>query len=616
MNNLEPLKIIETNKDDINNFVSITDKAIFSEQINEKTNLIEQLVGHIKQLIVRVDNVLSKEKLNTITQSLDEYNKKFLLLKSSQELNKLQELDALYKEISKLYNNLKRDIITIMNNTNITEYNNLITKLNQKLEEIKSINIPLADKKTLTILYNNIKNNIDPLTNLKEILTLIDNLLLKPNLDKSKGDILNRKFSLFAKINDQIIASSFKPTDNLIYACYTLEDNSKYYAIIKSEEEINIIDQSFTNLPNLVLTKENIINTCKIIIDNAAIYYNINEYMRYIEKSYKSKMTKEIDEVILKYKKRLTTLEETIKKQLEFIDEIALLVNNKKSSKYPDIVYNDISVKEYFKDYDKNMDSKTKEVEKLIVEVLLNDKVKSDFETIDILKTLYDEDVITDLVTGEYKENKEKPLVNTDDNLVKEIPVNKVTTNYEKISSYLKSRVKELNLLIDSDKINVTITKEDDFIYKDINTVLDLHTAIVICDKVYKKGQGLYALKDYLKTGNILKFTSKFGARDLVNTINRSNYIKLLLENIVERYIYTNDNKLENFINLIIAKENIDEIIDVLLENDQLLTEALENYDYDYLDSLSIKTKKIDEILKKESNSKINNLLEKIKKIQ
>ena len=616
MNSLEPLKIIEISKDDINSFVSITEKTILSEKLKEKNNLIEQLIGHIKQLIVRANNILSKEKLDIIVKDLDEYNEQFLLLKSSQDLNKLQELDNLYQKIFTIYSDLKKDVITIINNTNITEYNNLITKLNQKLEEIKNKPITLADEKNLIALYNNIKNNIDSLTNLKEILTLIDKILVKPNLDKSKGDTLNRKFSLFAKINDQIIASSFKVNNNLIYACYTLEDYSKYYAIIKSEEEINIIDQSFTNLPNLVLTKDNIINTCKMIIDNAAIYYNINEYMRYIEKSYKNKMTKEIDEVILKYKKRLTILEECIKKQLEFIDDIALIVNNKKSAKYPNIIYNDTKIKDCFKDYDKNMDSKTKEVERLIVEVLLNDEIKSSFDTKDILKTLYDEEILTDLVTSEYKDNEERPTVNTDDNLIREIPINKVTTNYEKMNNYLKSRVEELNLLINSSKINVTITKEDDFIYKDINTVLDLHTAIIICDKVYKKGQGFYAFTDYLKTGNTLKFTSKFGARDLVNTINKSNYIKLLLENIIKRYVYTNNKELKDFITLIITKENIEEIIDILLENNQVLKEALENYDYDYLDNSSAKNIKVNEILTNSNNANINDLLGKIKKLQ
>lgn len=619
MKDLTPLKIIDTNKDDINNFVNITDKAIFSEKLNEKVNLIEQLLGHIKQLLVRVDNILSKEKLTTISSSIDNINKTFLMLKNSTTNNTLNDLDSLYQEISKIYKSLKVDAINVINNTNISKYNNLITKVNQKLEEIKNITIDNKDEQTLITLYNNIKNNIDPITNLHNILTMIDSILTKPNLNQSKGDTLNRKFLLFAKINDQIIDSLYKSKNNLIYACYTLEDNSKYYAIVKSEEEINIIDQSFTNLPNLILTKDNIINTCKIIINNATIYYNINEYMRYIEKSYRNKMTKEIDEVILKYKRRLRMLEQSITNQLSFIDEIALLVNNKPSSKYPNITYKDVPLNEYFKDYDKNLDSKTREIERLIVEVLLNDNVTSVFETSSILKALYDEDILTDLITSDYSNNNSTPTVNTNDNIKIDIPSTKVTTNYERITNYLNSRVKELKLLIDSPKINVTITKEDDYLFKDINTVLDLHTAIIICDKVYKKGQGNYALTDYLKTGNTIKFTSKYGARELVNKIDRSNYIKLLLENILKRYLYLKDNNLSNFINSFINKDiNIEDIVKLLLDNEELITYSLANFDYDYLDSSKDKSKKINEILTNKEDFlivKINNILEEIKKI-
>ena len=620
MKNLEPLKIIDTNKEDINNFVTITDKAIISERLNEKIKLIEQLLGHIKQLLVRIENVLEKEKLTTITTSIDNINKQLLTLKDSTSESNLKDLDTLYIDTSKLYENIKIDANNIIHNANIEEYNNLITKVNQKLEELKNIDIAIEDENNLITLYNNIKNNINPLDNLHNIILLIDNILIKPNLNKSKGDIINRKFLLFAKINDQIINSLFKNKNNLIYACYTLEDNSKYYAIVKSEEEINIIDQSFTNLPNLVLTKDNIINTCKIIINNATIYYNINEYMRYIEKSYKTKMTEEIDEVILKYKKRLTILEQNITNQLTFIDQIALLVNNKPSSSYPNITYNDVPLNEYFKDYNKNLDSKTKEIERLIVEVLLNDKVTSTFETSSILKTLYDEDTITDLITSDYSDNNSTPKVNTNDNIKIDIPSTKVTTNYERITTYLNSRVKELNLLINSPKINVTITKEDDSLFKDINTVLDLHTAIVICDKVYKKGQGIYALCDYLKTGNTVKFTSKFGARELVSKIDRSNYIKLLFENIIKRYLATKDDSLTNFINTFINKEiNVKDIIESLLEKDELITLAVENFDYDYLDNTNDKSKKINELLNNKEDLlmvKLNNILENIKRIE
>src|SRR5699024_1415204 len=199
-----------------------------------------------------------------------------------------------------------------------------------------------------------------------------------------------RVFSLFAKINDQIVDSTYINNSNLVYASYTLEDGSKYYAIIKEEKEIEILNQSFSSLPNLVLTKDNIIDICKLIIKNAGIYYDINEYMRYIEKSYKTRMTKEIDDLILKYKTRLQELENAITIQLSFIDDIALLVNHKPCNKYPNITYNDISIDNYFPNYEEESDTKLKEVEHLILEVLLNPNIKSEFNTKSILKTLYD----------------------------------------------------------------------------------------------------------------------------------------------------------------------------------------------------------------------------------
>ena len=298
---------------------------------------------------------------------------------------------------------------------------------------------------------------------------------------------------------------------------------------IKEEKEIEILNQSFSSLPNLVLTKDNIIDTCKLIIRNAGIYYDINEYMRYIEKSYKTRMTKEIDDLILKYKTRLQELENAITIQLSFIDDIALLVNHKPSNKYPNITYNDISIDKYFPNYEEESDTKLKEVERLIIEVLLNPNIKSEFNTKSILKTLYDSNTIGSLLTSNYIKENIVPSVNTSDNIINELEVTtNIKTNYEKIRDYLNMRVNELKLLESSPKINVTITKDDNTIFKDINTVLDLSTAISICDKVYKKGQGNYAVIDYLKTGNTLKFTSKYKARDLASSVNRNNYLKLL----------------------------------------------------------------------------------------
>ena len=180
-------------------------------------------------------------------------------------------------------------------------------------------------------------------------------------------------------------------------------------------------------------------------------------------------------------------------------------------------------------------------------------------------------------------------------------------------------RVEELKLLDASTKINVTITKDDNNIFKDINTVLDLNTAISICDKVYKKGQGEYAVIDYLKTGNTLKFTSKYKARELASSVNRDNYLKLLLENIFGRYLLNKDNN--SFIESILSKDSISikDIVNSLLADNNLLITSITNFDYDFLDSTSDKAKRVEEVLNNKKDSvivKINKILDEIRRTE
>ncbi len=83
------------------------------------------------------------------------------------------------------------------------------------------------------------------------------------------------------------------------------------------------------------------------MINNIIAYYDLNEYTRYIEMIYKKQMTKEVDDSIAQYKTRLTTMENVLKSQLEFMDDIAPILNGKTSPKYPNIFYNDSPVKDF-----------------------------------------------------------------------------------------------------------------------------------------------------------------------------------------------------------------------------------------------------------------------------
>lgn len=623
MKNFELLRQLSDNKNEIKDFVEDTNKILLEEEITAKTTLVNQLLGHYNQILVRGQDAITKEELLKNTNIIKELTDEKNTIENESDINKkVDTLNLIYDTLIKSY----KELSNIIYNSNklekdISEYNNLVVKANENITKLNTLDVPKSNEEELLMLYNSInKENIEALkTFIQKTNSLISNVSIEN--DNSKGDYKERIFSLFAKINDQIIDSAFiNNNNNLIYALYTLEDSSSYYAIIKEEKEIEILNQSFSNLPNLVLTKDNIINTCKIIIKNAGIYYDINEYMRYIEKSYKNKMTKEIDEVILKYKTRLQELENILITQLSFIDDIALLVNHKPCNKYPNITYNDVSINEYFPNYNTENDSKLKEIERLIIEVLLNPNIKSEFNTNSILKTLYNPNILSSLISNNYAKDDNIPIVNTSDNISNGLEVTgNIKTNYDKIKDYLNMRVEELKLLESSPKINVTITKDDNNIFKDINTVLDLSTAISICNKVYKKGQGEYAVIDYLKTGNTLKFTSKYKARDLASSVDRNNYLKLLLENIFKRYLYQKDNK--DFVENILSKDSISikDIVDLLLTNDTLLINVITNYDYEYLDSFSIKSKKIEELLNNKNDLmivRINNILEDIKRTE
>lgn len=620
-----PLKVILDNTDNnITNFITSVNNNINAEFVNVYTTLIDQLLGHFNQLIVKYgDGVKSKnlEHLITLKETLRE---DFENTKDSLSLEqKIITFPKIYNQLQDYYNSLIIEINRSLTNYEIiSEYNNLVKRVNANLERLKDKEF---DDKTITeivSLYKNICNNINAITSLETLVTKMESLLIEP--DNNKGKSVNQTikvFDLFAKINDQIIGSTFtfSSKNNLTYAVYKLEDQSTYFAIIKTEQEIKILEQSFTSLPNLVLTKDNIINTCRAIIKNAEIYYDINEFMRYIGMSYKTKMTKEIDQLVANYKRRLSNLEGILKKQLTFIDDIALLVNNRPCPNYPNIAYTDVSLDRYFPI--NSADSKEKEIEHLITNIILNPDIKTTFDTASILKTLYSDDVIHELENSSLELKKATPVVDTD-NLVVDLKLpttQELITNKAKISSYLVERLNELNLLKNSAKVNVTLTRDSNPLFKDINTIFDLHTAIVICDKVYKEGQGLFAVKDYLRTGELLKFTSKYQARSLVENVDRANYLKLLLESILKDYLLNKGSHLViNYVKSYLLKDefNLQIALEKFLKDDSLLEDVITNYNYQYLDSLSHDAKLTKELLLNNTSEmlKINNLLIKIKK--
>ena len=327
--NFEVLKELDDDRSEIKSFIDSSNKTILDEEIKLKITIINQLMGYYNQILVRVQDIIPKEEFNSYIAFKDKTTKKITSLENEDNSKvKLTSLNEIYNELLDTYNTLNSKTLNIIENDNfLLEYNNLIKKANEVIMALNNTVLSKSLLESLMPLYNEVKNtrDINIITSfINRVQEVLSNYKEK-DINAKFGKENERVFSLFAKINDQIVDSTYINNSNLVYASYTLEDGSKYYAIIKEEKEIEILNQSFSSLPNLVLTKDNIIDTCKLIIKNAGIYYDINEYMRYIEKSYKTRMTKEIDDLILKYKTRLQELENAITIELSFIDDIALL---------------------------------------------------------------------------------------------------------------------------------------------------------------------------------------------------------------------------------------------------------------------------------------------------
>ena len=315
----ELLRELDDNRHEVEEFIKTTSNSINIEEINSKTTFIKQLLGYYNQVIVRVQDIVSKEDLETNITIQREISRKIETLDKEPDIRKkIDTLTIITNNLINSYNNLTTKSLSFIKNDNsFIEYNNLIRKINENIVKINNIELPKSIIDNLLPLYNEIKSSKD-ISKLNTFLNMLNEVIvnnINTDINAKKGSSNERVFSLFAKINDQIIGSNYKRVNNLIYALYTLEDNSDYYAIIKDRKEIEILDQSFSNLPCLFLTKDNIIDTCKIIIKNASIYYDLNEYIG----DYTSNQTKEeqssvnnqIEEIYI------TELEKDITKKIE-----------------------------------------------------------------------------------------------------------------------------------------------------------------------------------------------------------------------------------------------------------------------------------------------------------
>lgn len=608
--------LTEDNIKNLNSFLLENKNSLDSSYVDMLSKFLVQMNGYFNQLLVKSEG---------LTNNTEQYKTKAKELESRANTNTKENLEEVIKEYFSLYSDVSNNISeTLTHNdekkeqaTLVSSVNDLLTKIDQAYVEtdtnIDNTLLPIVDmyKKAMAL------NGKDQIATLTLLLDEEKRILAKDKENKAieEAMVKEKTFDLFAKINDQIIDKEFKKVNDLIYARYKLEDGKYYYAVIPDGNKVITEDKEFKTFSSFEMNRVSVAENLNLILKNIMIYYDINEYTRYVEAIYKKQMTKEIDNAIGQYKTRLSTMEEIIKSQLTFMDDVAPILNKKTSPKYPDIVYNDIPVKEFYPTElsDSLIDDAKMEQNKLMVK-LADDTVPNNINTKEVLSAIYGSKITNDLINT-FKEpvldeTANKPVVIENSVTTPTINETPITTNYQKISDYIKTRENELNKISSGDT-NITITKDDNPIYQNINTIFDLNTAALISDKQYSEGQGNYAISEYLKTGEANRFTSSFNARSLASGVKPNAYTALLLENMIKEFAGSGKKSSEDatyldrmqqillFVKEELSKETFSatEMREKLLNNDNLLNTSIKNFDYEYLDPTSENTVLFDQAI-------------------
>ncbi len=633
--------IDNVNTTSIKHLLEKTTTEELQDQINSSKNVIQNTMKHIEELLQGSNDSKLQVSFQNLKQNL-------MTMNGNDDSSMLEKLRHLQSEANNLFTNATKSMETriSLEEQRATTYQQVkeVADLLQQLDSMtENVNINGSDLTEIAFLYkqaldqlgqynqgfnkqvsnqlldtiNQLKSKVNSSkNNLKQAQTIAT--VTVPNINKAVNQN-ERVFSLFANITDQIVDAKFVKEDGKIYARYTLEDGSSYYAIIPREDKVLSEERLFANLANVQMSRDSVVNMLENIIKNCQIYYNLNEYTRYIEKSYKGQVTPAIDNALSQYKARLNQMEKALTGQLKFADSISPLLHGKTSDKFPGIVYHDVAPKDFYTFSNSTVPSPSDIEKHLIVDVLANDQIESTLTTKEMLETMYDHQELDKLRNQNYdpevlESSQNNPADALDATTVINLPLQ---SDQAKASQYLDMRLGEMRQVTNSNNSNVTVTREDDPLYRNINTVMDLAIASAISDRKYQKGQGLYATMEYLKSGKTSAFTTDYGARELASKVDRDNYIRLLMENMVKTFAGAKKKSSEDgeFVNRMlpvlnfVQKElsnptfNADNMEKTLLQDDNLLQLAITNFDYNYLDSSSEESVLLEQALEKGKNN-------------
>ena len=610
---------------ELNDFLENNNKSLESSYVETLSNYLLQMNGYFNQLIIHGAEIINQDEQ-------EKYKTKSRLLEEREKNKTKVNLEEVVKEYFLLYENVNKTLrVSINTNDEKKELAQLVSTANDLFMEIDRAYVESDTKldNDLLLIAELYKKALSEqknlqLTTLTKLINEEKRLLANDKENKAieVATTKQKEFNIFDKINNKIVDKEFKQVNNLVYAKYKLDDGSNYYSVIPDGNKVLTEDKEFKTFTSFEMNKVKIEENLKIIVNNIMIYYDLKEYTRYVEQLYKGKMIGNINQAIEKYKSRLMTMENILKGQLTFMDDIAPILNRKSSSKYPNIVYNDVLVKDFYPNEvtDATLDEKIKLQHKLMIK-LADDTISNNITSKEAMLTIYGNDII-DKLTNEFSipsDDVVKKVPVANNNSEKEMTDNQMITNYQKISDYLKIRKTQLEEVAKGNS-DIAITEKDDLIYQNVNTIFDLNIAAIISDNQYSSGQGIYAISQYLKTGEANRFTSSSNARTLASTVKPNNYTSLLMENMIKSFAGSGKKSSEDatyldrmqqvlsFVKEELSKDvfSANDMKEKLLNNDNLLGIAVKNFDYDYLDPTSENSKLFEQAI--EIGAKNNNL--------
>ena len=175
----ELLKPIDNNLDDLKQFIDNTNDTLIKEKITSKETIINQLLGHYNQLLVRIQDIISKDELSNFISKKKFYTTELKKIdKETSLIKRLDLLNNLYEEIKREYNILVNKVKNILTDSNsFIEYNNLVAKANENIVKINSLEIEKDIIDSLTKVYNSI-TDITSITKLQQFISNTNELLL------------------------------------------------------------------------------------------------------------------------------------------------------------------------------------------------------------------------------------------------------------------------------------------------------------------------------------------------------------------------------------------------------------------------------------------------------